>query len=162
MSYSYKCHYIICTFLCRDRFAVINHLDAEKKKQVVNTINKLVNDNIFYGKDGPVSEQDFIDMQDADFKADKEKYIDKRRNYFSTLFGVIDVGGKGLTEEEFVNAFRAIGHENVELDKKFYQRFNPVDGKVASNVFVDAMVQFTTCEDSSKPDAVKEGLESGV
>lgn len=145
-----------------DRFAIISHLDAEKKKEIVSKLNKLVNENIFYGKDGPITEQDFIEMQNEDFKADKENYIEKRKNYFTTLFGIIDLTGEGVTEEEFVNVFRAAGHENVQLDKQFFQRFNPVDGKIPLNVFVDAMVQFTTCEDSTKPDSVKEGIEAGV
>ncbi|XP_053374618.1 sarcoplasmic calcium-binding protein-like [Mercenaria mercenaria] len=145
-----------------EKFAILNHLDAERKKQVIETMNKLLSENVFYGKSGPISEDEFVDMQNEDFKADKDNYVAKRRKYFTTVFNMIDLYGEGITEEEFVNAFRAMGHDNVSLDKKFFQDFKLVDGKIPLSVFVDAMVQFTTCEDSSKPDLVKHGLESGV
>lgn len=145
-----------------NRFAIINHLDAEKRQQIIETIEKLVKENVFYGKPGPITEEEFIEMQNADFSADKDKYIDKRRNYFTTLFSIMKLGNEGVTEEEFVNAFRAAGHENIALDKQFFRMYNPVDGKVPLSAMIDSWVQFTTCEDSSKPDIVKAGLDSGV
>ncbi|XP_045169642.2 sarcoplasmic calcium-binding protein-like [Mercenaria mercenaria] len=145
-----------------NKFAIINHLDAEKRKQVMDTIDKLVNENVFYGKPGPISEDEFIDMQNEDFKADKESYIAKRRNYFTVLFQTMHLSGEGVSEEEFVNAFRASGHENIALDKQFFQMYKPEDGLVPLSVLIDSWVQFTTCEDSSKLDIVKTGLESGI
>ncbi|XP_060552287.1 sarcoplasmic calcium-binding protein-like [Ruditapes philippinarum] len=145
-----------------ERFAAINHLDPEQKKKVIETMDKLLSENVFYGKPGPITEDEFVEMQNDDFKADKDKYVEKRRKYFTTVFSMVDLCGEGITEEEFVNAFKALGHDNVSLDKKFFHDFKPVDGKIPRSVFVDALVQFTTCEDSSKEDLVKTGLESGV
>lgn len=101
-------------------------------------------------------------MQNEDFKANKEDYIAKRRNYFTTLFNAMHICGDGVTEEEFVNAFKASGHDDVALDKQFFHLYNVVDGKVPLSDMIDSWVQFTTCEDSSKPDIVKAGLDLGI
>ncbi|XP_060552288.1 sarcoplasmic calcium-binding protein-like [Ruditapes philippinarum] len=145
-----------------NRFVILNHIEGDQRKQVMATIDKQVNENVFYGKPGPISEDEFVAMQDEDFKADKEQYIAKRRNYFTILFQTMNLSEEGVTEEVFVNAFRASGHDNIALDKQFYHLYNPVDGKVPLSALIDSWVQFTTCEDSSKPDIVKTGLETGV
>ena len=149
-------------FLCRNKVVILNRIEGEEKKQVIETITKQVNENLFYGKPGPISEEEFVAMQDEDYKADKDKYIEKRRKYFTVLFETMNLSEGSVTEEVFVNAFRASGHDNIALDKQFFQSYNPVDGKVPLSTFIDSWVQFTTCEDSSKPDIVKAGLETGI
>ncbi|XP_045169138.2 sarcoplasmic calcium-binding protein-like [Mercenaria mercenaria] len=145
-----------------NKFAILSHMDAEQRKRMQEILDNLVNENVFYGKPGPVSKDEFIEMQNEDFKTDKDNYIAKRRHYFTVLFETMNVSGNGITEEEFVNTFRSVGHENISLIKQFFHSYNPEEGVLPLSILINSWVQFTTCEDSSKPDIVKAGLESGV
>jgi Ca2+-binding EF-hand superfamily protein len=80
------------------------------------------------------------------------------------MFAVIDTNqDRSISEEEFLIAFKAYGHENVALDTKFFKAYNPdANGLVPMKDIVASWVDFTSSEDSSKPSVVKTAFESGV
>jgi hypothetical protein len=82
---------------------------------------------------------------------------------FDTFFDVIDTNkDRSISEDEFLIAFKAYGHENVALDTKFFKAYNPEDGLVPLKDIVASWVDFACSEDSSKPNVVKTAFESGV
>lgn len=120
-------------------------------------------DFIFRGREGEISEQEFIDSLNKDFKADKGKFVKNMQSCFDMLFDVIDTNkDKAISQDEFLIAFKAYGHENVALDTTFFQAYNPTDGLVPLREIVTSWVDFTTGEDGSKRSVVKEGFEIGV
>lgn len=147
----------------RKTFAELHNLDAERSKEIADDMDELMKEFLFRGRPGPISEQEFVDMNNSEFKEDREKFTEKMRMCLAADFANMDISGKGsLTEDEFVKAFRSLGHENITLDKKFFQSYNPVNGEVQLEALIDSWVEFATSEDSSKPDMVKEALESGM
>lgn len=147
----------------RSKFSELHHLTADQKKHVEESFEKWWNDYIFRGKKGEISEQEFVDTLNNDFKADKKKFTATMQECFDTLFKVIDTNqDRSISEDEFLNAFKAYGHENVALDTKFFKAYKPVDGLVPMKDIVTSWVDFTTSDDASKPSVVKTAFESGV
>lgn len=102
-------------------------------------------------------------MQNEDFKADKEKFKQRMITCMKTIFDILDISHEGsLTEQEYVIAFRSAGHENITLDTEFFNAYKPVDGKVPVKKICESWVQFTTCEDNSVPDIVRDAFQKGV
>lgn len=125
--------------------------------------DELWDDIVFHGTPGPITEQAFVDAHNNAFKTDKAKFVENMQNCYTRLVDLIDISGEGsVTLQEMINAFKSIHHENIAIDKKFFESYNPVDGKIPSKIFVDSWVQFVTCEDSSKRDLVKEALDAGI
>ncbi|XP_045168946.2 sarcoplasmic calcium-binding protein-like [Mercenaria mercenaria] len=147
-----------------ETFAELSHVDAEKKKEILANLHKLWNEYVFRGKTGPINEEEFVEMNSQQYEADKAKFQAGLRKCYTALFSdIIDVYHEGfVTEEEFVNIMKACGHENVALDKKFFSFYKPDGGKVPLQVLIDSWVQFTTSDDSSQKDVVKEALEAGI
>ncbi|XP_045168078.2 sarcoplasmic calcium-binding protein-like [Mercenaria mercenaria] len=144
-------------------FAELHNLDAERKKEMEEDMDELMKELLFRGRPGPITEQEFIDMNNSEYKADKENFVEKMQKCLAADFANMDVSGKGsLTEDEFIKAFRALGHENITLDKKFFESYHPVNGEVPLELLISSWVEFATSEDSSKQDMVKEALESGL
>lgn len=126
-------------------------------------LDKLWEDYIFRGRSGAIKEDEFVEMNSKLYAADKAKFQDEMKKVYTSLFSdIIDVTGEGsINEKEYVDILKACGHENIALSKKFFDLYNPVDGKVPLQVMIDSWVQFTSCDDSSKRDIVKEGIEAG-
>nr|BAA25310.1 sarcoplasmic calcium-binding protein [Meretrix lusoria] len=147
----------------RSKFSELHHLDAEKKDMVMKNFEKWWKEYIFRGKDGEISEQEFVDALNKDFTADKNKFIATMQSCFDILFDVIDTNkDRSISEEEFLIAFKAYGHENVALDTKFFKAYNPKDGLVPLKDIVTSWVDFATSTDASKPSVVKTAFETGV
>jgi len=148
----------------RSKFSELHHLEEAKKKQVMENFEKWWNDFIFRGKqDAEISESAFVEMLNNDFKADKGKFKEAMTKCFNIIFDVIDTNkDRSISEDEFLIAFKAYGHENVALDTKFFSAYNPVDGLVPLKDIVESWIDFATSEDASKPSVVKKGFESGV
>ncbi|XP_060557902.1 sarcoplasmic calcium-binding protein-like isoform X3 [Ruditapes philippinarum] len=147
----------------RQKFSELHHLDAEKKKMVMENFEKWWNEYVFRGKKGEVSETQFIEALQNDYKADKNKFKKQMEKCFDTIFDVIDTNkDRSISEDEFLIAFEAYGHENVALDTKFFKAYNPVDGLVPLKDIVASWVDFATSSDASKPSVVKTAFEAGV
>ncbi|XP_045169697.2 sarcoplasmic calcium-binding protein-like [Mercenaria mercenaria] len=145
------------------KFAHLHHLEAEKKKDIMKQLDTWWDEYVFRQGPGPISEQDFVDMQNDDFKADKEIFKQRMVTCMKTIFGIINISHDGLmTEQEFVIAFRSAGHENIKLDTDLFNAYGSVNGKVSVQKICDSWVHFTTCEDSSVKDIVKDAYEAGV
>ncbi|XP_045168191.1 sarcoplasmic calcium-binding protein-like isoform X2 [Mercenaria mercenaria] len=148
----------------RAKFSDLHKLDAEKSKQVQDNFTKWWNEFVFRGKTGEISETEFIDALNNDLKADSAKFKADMDRCFNIFFDVIDTNkDRSISEEEFLIAFKAYGHENVALDTKFFQAYNPKDGLVSLREIVDSWIDFVTGDDSSKSGSiVKTAFESGV
>lgn len=148
----------------RAKFSDLHKLDAEKSKQVQDNFTQWWNEFVFRGKAGEISESEFVETLNKDYKADKAKFQADMSRCFNTFFDVIDTNkDRSISEEEFLIAFKAYGHENVALDTKFFQAYNPKDGLVSLREIVDSWIDFVTGEDASKSGSiVKTAFESGV
>lgn len=145
-------------------FAHLSNMDDDQKKKMKENLDKIWDDVVFRGRSGGICEEDFVEMNTKLYNADKTKFQEEMRKGYSAFFtDIVDVDHDGsITEDDYVNIMRACGHENIALDKKFFGLYNPVDGKVPVKVLINSWVQFTSSNDSSKRDIVKEGIESGV
>ncbi|XP_045186875.2 sarcoplasmic calcium-binding protein-like [Mercenaria mercenaria] len=146
-----------------ERYAHLSHLNPEQKAEVVEALRRLTDEYYFRGKQGPISEQDFVDMNNEDFKADKGKFEERMKKCFETEYKIFDTNGDGMiTKDAFQKAYLGCGHDNLERINKFFQSYNPVDDKVPVKTIADSWVLFTTNEDSSVKDVVREALEAGL
>jgi len=148
----------------RAKFSDLHKLDTEKSKQVQENFTTWWNEFVFRGKSGEISEQEFIDALNDDLKKDKAKFQSEMTRCFNIFFDVIDTNkDRSISEEEFLIAFKAYGHENVALDTKFFKAYDPKDDLVSLREIVDSWIDFVTGEDSSKSGSiVKAAFESGV
>ncbi|XP_053397082.1 sarcoplasmic calcium-binding protein-like [Mercenaria mercenaria] len=145
------------------RYARLSHLDPEHKEEVVEALRGLMDEYYFRGKQGPIYEQEFVDMNNDDFKADKGKFEERMKKCFETGYKIFETNGDGMiTKDAFQKAYFAYGHKNLELVNKLFQSYNPVDDKVPVKTIADSWVLFTTNEDSSVRDVVREALEAGL
>ncbi|XP_060590846.1 sarcoplasmic calcium-binding protein-like [Ruditapes philippinarum] len=145
-----------------DTLATLSHLDDDRRKQLQVNLDKIWDDIVFRGKE-PINEQTFVAMNIQDYTTNKQKFVEEVRKAYTAFFNLVDVSGEGsVSEEEFVNMMKACSHNNNALNKKFFEDYNPVDGKIACSVLVDSWVQFTSCDDSSKTDLIKEAIEGGI
>lgn len=146
----------------RKRFAELNNLKEDEKKTTMDVFKNWWDDFIFSGKD-ELSEKEFINSFNEQFKSNKDLFIDKMNRCFQVAFNLVDRNSEKLiNEEEFIMGFRTSGHDNIELDKQFFKLYSPKDGLVSVGALVDSWVQFTTSEDTDKPDIVKTAFEMGV
>lgn len=146
-----------------ERFLETSLLDERQRTRVQEYLNRMYSDYVFRGKHGHLTEQEFVDMHDRDFKANSHAFIDKMRTCGDLIYGIYDVNGKGaLTEEEFITAVTIGSNEHVEQVKAIFHSYNPFGGEISIRVLTEAWVHFSTSEDSSKLDIIKLGLESAV
>lgn len=117
---------------------------------------------VLWGKK-EITENEFVEMQNAAFKADKGKFIDRIQKCEEIICGFVDADHDGVvTEEDVVIIFKAEGHEDEAKDKVFFKEFDPVDGKVSLKKMIQCWTHYLTCEDSSLPDPVARGFEDGI
>ncbi|XP_053374617.1 uncharacterized protein LOC123531732 isoform X2 [Mercenaria mercenaria] len=148
-------------FQPKEAFVNLAHLEGERKEEVLHTSQKLWDQFVFRGKTGPVTEDGFIQMINDDLKKDRKKFEENmRKACIDDLKIVSQSGNDYLTEEEFINAYKAVGFGNDDWNKKLFQAFDPVDGKVNNDKIVEVWFQFLVSEDSSKKDVALELLES--
>jgi hypothetical protein len=147
----------------RSKFSDLHHLDNEKGNAVKENFTKWWNEFIFRGQTGEISQDQFIASLNKDLSADKAKFNEEMTKCFNTFFDVIDTNkDRSISEDEFLIAFKAYGHENVALDTKFFKAYNPIDGLVPLRQIVDSWIDFVCGEDSSKGSIVKTAFEGGA
>lgn len=147
----------------RSKFADMHQLDTEIGKKVKENFAQWWNEFIFRGKTGEISVEEFVSTLNKDYSADKQKFSSEMSRCFNTFFDVIDTNkDRSISEEEFLIAFKAYGHENVALDTKFFAAYNPIDGLVPLRQIVDSWIEFATSDDASKQCIVKTAFENGV
>lgn len=148
----------------RSKFSELSGLDAEKSKQVQDNFTSWWNEFVFRGKTGEIEETEFVGALEKDFSGDKAKFTSEMTRCFNIFFDVIDTNkDRSISEDEFLIAFKAYGHENVALDTKFFKAYNPTDdGLVSLREIVDSWIDFVVGDDASKGSIVKTAFESGV
>lgn len=147
----------------RNKFSELHDLDPEKRKMVIDNFGSWWNKYIFRGKEGEISEDEFCKTLSDEYAKDKAAFIATMTECFNTFFDVIDTNkDRSISEDEFLIAFKAYGHENVALDNKFFLAYNPKEGLVPLREIVDSWIDFATSDDGSKPSVVKAAFESGV
>jgi len=150
-----------CRF--RSKFSDLHKLDAEKAKAVEENFTKWWNEFVFRGKTGEISMDEFIAALNADYSNDKAKFQEEMTRCFNTFFDVIDTNkDRSISQDEFLIAFKAYGHENVALDTKFFNAYGPKDGQVCLREIVDSWIDFVAGDDASKGSIVKTAFEAGV
>jgi len=153
----------------RTKFADFHDdLDETRRQQVKDNFETWWKDYIFrkpnITKDEEISETQFVDVLNADYKKDKAAFKKKMDKCFNVFFDVIDTNkDRSISEDEFLIAFKAYGHENVALDTKFFKAYNPdKDGLVPLHQIVTSWIDFTTNDDPKEKSVVKEAFEAGV
>lgn len=147
----------------RNKFSDLHKLDADKAQSVKDNFTAWWNDYIFRGQTGEISVDQFVGALNKDYTADKAKFNEQMTKCFNTFFDVIDTNkDRSISEDEFLIAFKAYGHENVAQDSKFFQAYNPVDGQVPLRQIVDSWIDFVVGEDNSKGSIVKTAFEGGA
>lgn len=144
-------------------FAKLSHLSEERKKEVMKIADEVWERIVFQGRAGPVTKQEFIDTHKKEYREDSEKFRKEMEECYTKLFDTFDISREGsVTFEEFIHGFKAIHHENIIIEKVYFDSFGPVDGKVPCKKLVDSWVHFLTCDDSTQRDLVKVALECGL
>ncbi|XP_060599533.1 sarcoplasmic calcium-binding protein-like [Ruditapes philippinarum] len=146
----------------RQRFVELNEFSTEQINAAMEVFAKWWEEFIFCGK-SELSEEALIKSFNDAFKANKKRFIEKMRRSFQVAYNVVDIhSNQCISEDEFIVGLRTSGHENIELNRRFFQMYNPVDGHIPVKELVESWVQFTTCEDKEKHDIVKTAFELGV
>ncbi|XP_060606109.1 sarcoplasmic calcium-binding protein-like isoform X2 [Ruditapes philippinarum] len=145
-------------------FAKLNHIEnAEEKKKVIKDLEAFWDAAVFQGKDGPITEKEFVEAHVQSYRVDKDAFIKKMETCYKTLFGSFDLLHENMiTCEEFINGLKAFHHDDITLEKTYFESYHPVDGKIPVKDLVESWVQFVTCNDSTQRDYVKEALENGL
>jgi hypothetical protein len=138
----------------------LHHFGKEKKKDIIRKLDKWWDVFKFRGKPGPITEQEFVEKQNADYKKDKGKYAKGIKTLCKKMYDTIDNNNDGMiNEEEVLNGLRLGGHERVQLSKDFFNSYEPENGNIPIKKIVDTWVTFLTCEDNSQKDIIKDALE---
>jgi len=111
-----------------------------------------------------ISEQQFVDMLNGELKKVKTAFKKSIEDCFNVIFDVIDTNrDRSISEDEFLIAFKAYGHENIALDTNFFKAYNPdKDGLVALNIIRQSWIDFVVSDDANEKSLVKEAFEAGV
>jgi len=143
-------------------------LGEKRQKQVKIDVEKWWKDFIFRRQDvcheTEISEQQFVDMLNGEFKKDKAAFKKSIEDCFNVIFDVIDTNrDRSISEDEFLIAFKAYGHENIALDTNFFKAYNPdKDGLVPLNIIRQSWIDFVVSDDANEKSLVKEAFEAGV
>lgn len=147
--------------MAEERYTGLIQTDPARKAKVIKELQELTDEYYFGGKQDSITQQEFVDMQNEYYKAGKDSFIERMKNCFKKEIGIFDINGDGMmTRDSFVKASMGTGQDNTDLLNKFFQSLNPnADEKVPCKVLIDAWVFFTTNEDESVKDVIKESLE---
>ncbi|KAL4222846.1 hypothetical protein ACF0H5_018886 [Mactra antiquata] len=147
----------------KTKFAELSHLSEEDRVKVSDNWEKWWNEYIFWGKSS-ITEAEFVELMNNAFKENRENFQKRMQSCFEFVINeIVDNDKSGsISLDEFVLVFKSCGHNNTDLDKKFFDSYNPIDGAIPSKAMIDSWVVFTTSEDSSVSDIVKEAFESGM
>lgn len=130
---------------------------------MINNLEGFWDATVFQGRDGPITEKMFVETHVHAYRVNKEEFIKKMQSCYETLFNSFDVDHENkISYTHFINGMTAFHHDDVTLEKTYFQSYSPVDDKIPVNKLVDAWVQFVTCNDSTQRDYVKEALENGL
>ncbi|XP_045169270.2 sarcoplasmic calcium-binding protein-like [Mercenaria mercenaria] len=144
-------------------FAKLNHIEAERKKEVISAFEEFWEAVVFQKKPGPITEKEFIEAHRQAYRANKDEFIKTITTCYETLFDIFDVSRtKTISCEEFINGLKAFHHDDITLEKTYFESYHPKDGKVPAEELVNSWVKFVTCNDSTQRDYVKEALENGL
>lgn len=146
----------------RDKFSDLHHLNTEQGKAVKDNFQDWWDKYVFRGKTGDISEQEFVDSLNNAFKADKAKFAAEMDTCFNIFFDVIDTNkDRSISQDEFLIAFKAYGHEDVAKDNAFFSAYCPEDGLVPLRTIVDSWIDFAVSTDDKKNSIVKTAFEAG-
>jgi len=148
----------------RKQFTDLHKLDTDLKQKTNTNFDIWWDNFIFHGdKSVEISEEQFVADLNSQLKEGKDKFKEKMQACFNMFFDVIDTNqDRSISEDEFLIAFKAYGHENVALDTKFFNGYKPKEGLVPLKDIVTSWVTFATSENSSDDDIVKKNFEAGV
>ncbi|XP_053374302.1 sarcoplasmic calcium-binding protein-like [Mercenaria mercenaria] len=91
----------------KTKFADYHHLEGTRREDMMERIEQWFDKYILQGKSGPISEQEFVDMLNDDFKADRDKFVKKMQTSFEESFEInnLDKGELLSLRGRFRNCF---------------------------------------------------------
>lgn len=148
----------------RQKYVSQINSDPARKAEICKALQELTDEYYFGGKQGSITEQEFVDLQNEYYKAGKDSFKERMNKCFELEQSIFDINRDGMmTRDSFVKAYIAMGYENTERINKFFQSFCPnSDDKVPCKVLMDAWVLFTTNEDEGVKDVIRDTLEEGL
>ncbi|XP_045169146.2 sarcoplasmic calcium-binding protein-like [Mercenaria mercenaria] len=148
--------------LARDKFLKLHHLEGEDKKNANDKFTKWWCKYVMWEKP-EITVEEFVECQNTAFKADKDKFVERIKTCQDEIGDFVGTAHDGfISEKEIVIIFKAEGHDDEALDKKFFAHFSPVGGKVPLNTMIGYWIHFLTSEDISLPDPVQRAFEDGI
>ncbi|XP_060599518.1 sarcoplasmic calcium-binding protein-like isoform X1 [Ruditapes philippinarum] len=146
----------------RDKFTKQHELKDDEKKEISEKFTKWWCEYVNWGKE-ELTVDEFAEYQNAAFKADKEKFVERIKKCQAEIGDFVDVAHDGfVSEKEALAILKAEGHEDEEKDKRFYAHFSPVDRKIPLDRLKGYWIHYLTSEDSSLPDPVQRAMEEGL
>jgi hypothetical protein len=146
----------------RDIFIQQHQLKDGEKIERSDKFTKWWTEYVNWGKE-ELTVDEFVEYQNAAFKADKEKFVERAKKCQAEIGDLLNVAKDGFhSEKEIVAMLKAMGHEHDEKNEKFYARFKSDDGKVPVDSLTSYWMHYLTSEDSSLPDPALQAIEDGL
>ncbi|XP_053374300.1 sarcoplasmic calcium-binding protein-like [Mercenaria mercenaria] len=146
----------------RNKFANLHHLNAQRKKVAMDTFSAWWTEYLMWGK-SEITEAEFIECQRRAFEIDKEEFGRRMLKNEEIVCNLMDTDGDGMiTEEDHIIMFKSTEHNDEAVDRKWFDAYSPVDGKVPVKTVVDFWTQLLTCDDDTKPDALVKLFKAGI
>ncbi|CAG2210116.1 Sarcoplasmic calcium-binding protein [Mytilus edulis] len=145
---------------CQRKFLEMNQLTSEKTEQVRADVEKWWTTFILPSKDATVTLEIFLERLEDEYKSDREAFVQKMNTCFSTIFNVFDTNAdREISVDEQIMYFKAFGQDNEKPFRQAFVLMEPKNDTIPLQQVVNAWVQFTTCDDETKKDVIKESFE---
>lgn len=145
---------------CQNKFLEVNGISGDKATQIKGEIEKWWTTYVLPSKDASVTLEQFLGKQKDEYSADAEGYAKRMTDCFTEIFDVLDVNKDGeMSVDELVNAYKSFGNDNEKLVRQNFAFLEQKNESLPLKDIVNAWVQFTTCNDPSKKDVVRDSLD---
>ncbi|XP_071153755.1 sarcoplasmic calcium-binding protein-like [Mytilus edulis] len=145
---------------CQRKFLEMNQLTSEKTEQVRADVEQWWTTFILPSKDATVTLEIFLERLEDEYKSDREAFVQKMNTCFSTIFNVFDTNAdREISVDEQIMYFKAFGQDNEKPFRQAFVLMEPKNDTIPLQQVVNAWVQFTTCDDETQKDVIKESFE---
>jgi hypothetical protein len=118
----------------------------------MDTYTKWWSEYLMWGQ-SEITESEFVEYQRKAYESDKEMFVKRMWKNEELVCNLMDTDGDGMiTEEDHIVMFKSTEHNDETIDRKWFQAYNPINGKVPVKTVVEFWSRLLTDEDSSKPD----------
>lgn len=149
-----------------NKFTNLHELVGDQAKDVQVDFEAWWNKYIFRtGAGKEISESEFVEKLTEAYKKDMAAFKREMQACFDFIFNVLDANkDHSIDLDEYIDAFKAFGHENEALVRKIFSlsNVNPDNEAVPLKDIVSAWVTFVTEEDSNVKDIIMEAFSEGL